>query len=226
MKIRPWILAVCLVMVALACIRFRIQTMNNADNPRRATPQEIKIRIQEDIANKYAAQQNNGSSRGGLTEAQVSPEAIQLADDYKKIIYPSILATIHDIHHLPYGIHGLHKFPNRDAYCLRNPKWAVGFTYRPDGTVVFRDMYSRDAPNSPHDVWAQYAIVDEGHPQNTLCIDGWDDGTVTFDLWPTFYQNEVDTAFGEHNVAAPPGAAGIPPDLKPQSFILGPAKPM
>lgn len=177
----------------------------------------------------YQAKLNNGSKRGGLKPEElpkeVRAEAEAAAQQYQEKIHPNlkkyIAAHNGQLPEAAFALPEFEPFMRDTQYKGVGPKshgrgsWAIGSGPRIDGTVMTRDVYSKNAPDEPHDIWANlnkfanYPSLGKG-----FAVNGWDDGRVTFDLMEENYYG-VSTILGKQRPgAAVPGQAGIPPEFK------------
>lgn len=177
----------------------------------------------------YRARLHNDSKRGGVRLEELPEkfrrEAQSASQQYQEEIYPSLKKYI-AAHNgqLPEAAFALPEFTRfmQDtqykgvgAPSYGRGSWSIGVSYRMDGTVVSRDVYSNAPSDEPHDIWANlnkfanYPSTGKG-----FVINGWDDGRVTFDLVERNYYG-TGTVFGRQLPgAAVPGQAGIPPEFK------------
>lgn len=160
---------------------------------------------------KFLAATNNGSKRAGLSPQQVPAEARQIAQEYKQIIYPALKQFSAQYSVLPTS----GRIPHLKTFMLggNHKNWHVGTMWRLDGTIISRDVYSKNPPNAPHDPWAnndKYQQVAGTWGQGFI-VHGWDDGRVTFDPVSQEYALTISSDSRGQMTTAPPGAAGIPP---------------
>ena len=183
----------------------------------------------------YRARQNNGSKRAGLTLEQlpedVRDEVRQIAENYTQSVYPLLkkyadenkgILPVNPVmvpglstHIFASGYHG-EGWPKGEA-----PIWSIiSNRWRMDGTMIARDVYSQNAPDAPHDRWAEYDnkrfLINgkNGADDSGFIISGWDDGRVTFDAIKDQYYGDTELLNGEVVPnRAPVGSAGIPKTL-------------
>lgn len=241
-KSKVWATA-ALVLSAAFCV-FRVNTLQAQTEAQTApvqaqetfTPEEAARRFPElrkPIAeflfnrdNNYRAKLNNASKRTGVLLDQLPErfraDASKVAKQYQKGIYPllrdfaathgGLLGNVADIPALqPYLTDSDYKGTGQPM-----PDWSLQFgTWRMDGTMIARDVYSKNPPDAPHDVWAAYSKFlnsqAEGQTKAMFIVHGWDDGRVTFDPLEDNYYGIVHRPTGDIQGTAPPGAAGIPP---------------
>lgn len=175
------------------------------------------VKRQRDREHNYKAKANNGSKRRGMRLEELPEEtrveAARLAREYREVIYPALKGYVTQYGSLPWFIPEKLRSLMKEQHPLWKTFWAIGEKYRMDGTLISRDLYSKDPPDAPHDIWARNSkfVSDYDNPERQFIVTGWDDGHVTFDLEDQMYfytlkenPNQIKTAT--------PGAAGIFPD--------------
>lgn len=185
--------------------------------------------IENSLNTNYKPKASNGTQRAGLTldqlPADLQKEAGEQAQQYTQGIYPilrryantqegKLAESWRSAPELrPYMKD--REYKGTGPYLWGRGGWGIGTGWRMDGTLIGRAL-SDDASSAPvHDVWAQYGqFMDVPQLGQGFLIHGWDDGKVTFDPVKTMYRADVQTAIGLHSVIAPPGQAGIPPEIK------------
>jgi hypothetical protein len=233
-----------LIISATICIlrintRFSQASAQNANSFAQLTPQQSaahelkKKQFREAFLNarekKFKAQYNNGSRRQSLTldqlPVEVREEAEKIAAQYREVIYPAILKFVAENNGRLPAHAGLipavpASFTEDKLYQGTGPvlrgrgSWSIGERWRLDGTLITRDVYSKDPPDAPHDVWAEYSEFEtRSNLKLKFRIRGWDDGQVTFDDLDNSYFATIRRPKGIESIPgiAAPGQAGIPP---------------
>ena len=80
--------------------------------------------------------------------------------------------------------------------------------FRLDGTRIHRPVYTDDPFDAPHDPWLIHRVAG---PDGAAYIVGWDDGAATYEPMSRWYTRILALSGRPTQLAAPPGAAGIPP---------------
>lgn len=227
MKVRKEIGALSFLVFATAICVFRVsQQQSQAQAPategaytaKQKKVQKFREKLKYDLEHNFRARENNGSQRAGVELEQlpdeVRKEAKQLADEYRNVIYPALKKWLDNHETLPEAVEvsipklkpliaGEQATP--DGWKPFGPgQWAIGRSRRMDGTIVARDVYSKNPPDAPHDTWASN-LKFQHVPKfmQGFTINGWDDGKVTFDF---LKQNLYDPKSGRLAVS---GQAGI-----------------
>lgn len=230
MKIRPVIWAMSFLLFSVALCAFQIsnrqlQAQSGAQPPtqseasartmRRA--QKFKAQRERDLKDNYQAKENNGSQRMGVSPddlpQDVRSQAVQIAAEYKDKIYPALKKYIADKGMLPSdmptALPQLQKFIKGERFTPEGWKpygpgeWMIGIRHRMDGSLIIRDVYSKNPPDEPHDVWASnHKFLNHAGFMSGFEVTGWDDGKVTFDRVEENY-------FSPSGSVAVSGQAGI-----------------
>lgn len=194
--------------------------------------EKFRAALENAVEHNYRAKLNNGSKRQGVSlnelPEEVRAEADKVARQYTESIYPNLKKYIAAHQgNLPKRADALPEFEpymQDTQYKGTGPKaygrgsWAIAGIgdIRMDGTVIARDVYSKDPPDAPHDVLANFnKFANLSGLGKGFQINGWDDGRVTFDLVEQGYFGTGTSLTGESIPwAAVSGQAGIPPEAK------------
>lgn len=210
MKVRLIITSLVSVVVAVVLCRSALLSSPNPQlNDSPVLGKQFSEGWVHDRDRNFVAKKFNGSKRRSIETSRIPSEAQQLAQDYRQIIYPSLQQFAVKNGMLPASLNAV---PDLKDYVSLHPAWSTPQSYRVDGTMISRRLYSTNSVKDQHDPWTCYLVNEPGKPK--LLIQGWDDGKVTCNTFEDNYFATVHTSIGDITVSAPPGATGIPPGTK------------